>query len=143
MLKKAKNPNEKTWYDCIVQVLQGKGEAMHYTDIADTIVKRKLRSNIGATLNQTVSVVLNASINKEGDKSPFKRVSVGVYALSGKVETSAKEKKEVEHAALTEPISSCSLSMRCWMCFSFHSRPFSRRYGSSQARRFGSKGTNR
>lgn len=103
MPKKTKPQNEKTWYDCIVQVLEDKGEAMHYTDIADTIVKRGLRSNVGATPNQTVSVVLNESIKKEGDKSPFTRVSKGVYGLSGKATSSAAEKKEVEEAALTEP----------------------------------------
>lgn len=106
MAAKTRVPKTKTWYDCIVHVLKSKGEAMHYTDIADTIVKEKLRTNVGATPNQTVSVVLNTSINKEREKSAFKRVSTGVYALSGSVETSAREKEDVEHTALTEPAGS-------------------------------------
>jgi hypothetical protein len=33
-------------------VLKEKGEAMHYADIADTIVKEKLRDKVGATMWQ-------------------------------------------------------------------------------------------
>ncbi len=100
MPKKARNRSERTWYDCIVKVLAEKGEAMRYADIADTIVKRPLRRNVGATPNQTVSHILSTSVKKQGTKSPFKWVSPGVYELSGAPGSSAAEKKEVEQSAL-------------------------------------------
>jgi len=91
---------EKSWYDCVIRVLKEKREAMHYADIADAIVKRKLRRNVGATPNQTVSVVLNTSIKKEDVKSPFVRIERGVYALSGKEASTVAEKEKVEEEAL-------------------------------------------
>lgn len=104
MPTKAKNSDEKTWYDCIVQVLKAKSEAMHYADIANAIVKEKLRINVGASPNRTVNSILNTSIKQEAEKSAFKWVSPGYYGLSGKIEVSAKEKKDVEHAALVGPV---------------------------------------
>lgn len=94
-------PNQLTWYDAVIQVLKENGGPMHYADIADSIVKRKLRENVGATPNQTVSVVLNYSLKHEGEASPFVRVSRGIYALSGREGTSPAEKQDVEEAALT------------------------------------------
>jgi HB1, ASXL, restriction endonuclease HTH domain len=91
---------EKSWYDCVIRVLKEKREAMHYADIVDAIVKRKLRRNVGATPNQTVSVVLNTSIKKEDVKSPFVRIERGVYALSGKEASTVAEKEKVEEEAL-------------------------------------------
>src|SRR5438552_8430847 len=89
-----------TWYDAVLHVLKRKGEAMHYADIADAIVKEKLRDNVGATPNQTVSVVLNYSLKHEGTNSPFTRVSRGIYGLSGREGSPRSEQKEVEDAAL-------------------------------------------
>jgi hypothetical protein len=101
MAKRASD--QMTWYDAVLHVLKEKGEAMHYADIADAIVKEKLRDNVGATPNQTVSVVLNYSLKHEGAASPFVRVSRGIYGLSGRKGSSPSEQKEVEDAALTEP----------------------------------------
>jgi hypothetical protein len=92
-----------TWYDAVLYVLKEKGEAMHYADIADAIVKQRLRDNVGATPNQTVSVVLNYSLKHEGAASPFVRISRGIYGLSGRKGSPLSEQKEVEDAALTEP----------------------------------------
>jgi hypothetical protein len=94
---------ELTWYDSIVQVLTDNKEPMHYTEIADAIIKQQLRTKIGATPNQTVSAVINTSLNNETDKSPFVRVSMGVYGLSGNVESSPQEKTNIEKAAISEP----------------------------------------
>src|SRR6266542_2598202 len=92
--------NRMTWYDAVLHVLKAKGEPMHYADIADAIVKQNLRDNVGATPNQTVSVVLNYSLKHEGAASPFARISRGIYSLSGREDTSPSDKRDVEDAAL-------------------------------------------
>ncbi|MGH7626931.1 MAG: winged helix-turn-helix domain-containing protein, partial [Gemmatimonadaceae bacterium] len=54
---------------------------MHYTDIADAITGGGLKSTLGATPAATVNSVINVSIDKEGNSSPFIRVKRGEYTL--------------------------------------------------------------
>jgi hypothetical protein len=75
------------WKQAIIQVLQEAGSALRYTDIADEIVKRKLRTDLGATPARTVNVNITSSINGEGLSSPFVRVDRGVYALRALVQS--------------------------------------------------------
>jgi hypothetical protein len=74
---------ELGWYEAIVKVLEGAKEPLHYTDIAEEVAKHALRENLGATPASTVSAYLSSSIKTNGDKSPFERVSRGVYRLRG------------------------------------------------------------
>jgi hypothetical protein len=69
------------WRDAIVQVLRGSSEPMHYADIAEAIAEKQLRSEFGATPASTVNATLTNSIKNEGERSPFQRVSRGIYSL--------------------------------------------------------------
>lgn len=70
-----------SWRDAILEVLRSSPEAMHYADIAEAIAERELRTEFGATPATTVSVTISGSLQKDGDKSPFIRVSQGLYWL--------------------------------------------------------------
>lgn len=52
---------------------------MHYKEIADIIVDKKLRTKIGATPAATVSAQLALAINSDGDSCPFQKVGRGLY----------------------------------------------------------------
>ncbi|WP_051075153.1 HTH domain-containing protein [Thioalkalivibrio sp. ARh3] len=67
---------------------------MHYKDIAEEIVSRGLRVNVGATPPATVSTNLTTSIAKDGDRSPFQKVGRGEYILRHKRQTPEKDKQE-------------------------------------------------
>lgn len=58
------------WREAIIEVLKGKSEAMHYTDIAEEIRNRQLRTKLGATPPNTVNVVLSDSLKYEKETSP-------------------------------------------------------------------------
>lgn len=73
--------SELSWRDAIKKVLSDSGSALSYTDIADAIAERGLRSGLGATPAQTVNSVINTSITNDGDSSPFARVARGQYSL--------------------------------------------------------------
>lgn len=98
-------PN-KPWRDAIIEVLKASGKAMHYTEIADEIVAKQLRKNVGATPAATVNVIIHESIKKEADDSPFVKVGRGEFVLKanasqitaeiaqGAVTATADEKEE-------------------------------------------------
>src|SRR3989442_101561 len=54
---------------------------MHYTEIAEAIAGRGLRSEFGATPAASVNATISVSLQNEGASSPFLRVGRGVYAL--------------------------------------------------------------
>jgi hypothetical protein len=72
---------ELSWHDAIVKVLGGAKEPLHYSKIAEEVAQQKLRVNLGATPASTVVAYLSGSIKEHGDKSPFERVTRGVYRL--------------------------------------------------------------
>jgi hypothetical protein len=69
------------WLEAIQQVLKESGKAMHYTDIAQEIVDRKLRMEVGATPAATVNANISWYLKHQPDKAPFERVDRGVYKL--------------------------------------------------------------
>ncbi len=69
------------WKDAIAEVLRGVGEPMHYTDIAQEVVERGLRTSVGATPAATVAAQMSMDIVNEGADSQFVRVDRGVYTL--------------------------------------------------------------
>ena len=70
------------WKEAIVKVLTDNPEPMHYSEIAEEIVSRGLRTDaIGATPAATVNAQFTLSFSKDGDASPFVRVSPGYYTL--------------------------------------------------------------
>ena len=70
-----------TWIEAIVKVLEDSNEPLHYTNIAEEIVRKDLRKKVGATPARTVNGILTDSIKSEGDSSPFIKIMKGIYAL--------------------------------------------------------------
>jgi hypothetical protein len=71
---------DRSWRDAIVEVLRSSGEAMHYSDIAEVIAEKRLRSEYGATPAASVNSIICSSIQNEV-ASPFVRVERGRYQL--------------------------------------------------------------
>lgn len=72
------------WRKAIEQVLRSANAPMHYKNIAEKVVGDGLRKNVGATPANTVNVILNEAIRKNGDKSAFQAVGNGEYILREK-----------------------------------------------------------
>jgi hypothetical protein len=72
---------ELGWRDAIVKVLAEAGEPMRYTDIAEAIATRALKTRVGATPAASVAATISVSLRDEGDTSPFVKVSRAVYGL--------------------------------------------------------------
>jgi hypothetical protein len=75
----AKPPTERTWDDAILTVLKEAGESLHYADIANRILERKLKTNIGATPAASVAATLSRAMN--GENPPFQKLGKGLYSL--------------------------------------------------------------
>ena len=54
---------------------------MHYTEIADQIIKQGLRADVGATPASNVNVVLHETIKNDKESSPFVKVGRGIFVL--------------------------------------------------------------
>ena len=66
-----------TWDQAIQSVLRDKGRPMHYTDIADEIIKQGLRDSVGATPARTVNAMMNYHYPER-----YVRLGEGLYALN-------------------------------------------------------------
>lgn len=73
---------ELGWKEAIVKVLAAHGEPMHYTDITEEIASRGLKKKFGATPAASVAATISISLQNDGEKSPFIKVSRGVYTLA-------------------------------------------------------------
>jgi hypothetical protein len=91
------------WRTAIEKVLRDRGEAMHYTEIADEIIQRSLREDVGATPSSTVNSMITTDINANGDASVFVRVSRGSYVLR---DACSSEAEQAEKSASAVPESS-------------------------------------
>lgn len=94
---------EKSWKEAIKRVLAESENPLHYTEISEQILSRGYYATDGATPAATVSAQLTASIKHEGDKSPFVRISKGMFALKNipdlivaPVATATTKRKKVE-----------------------------------------------
>ena len=87
-----------TWDQAIQTVLQQRGRPMHYTDIADEIIKQGLRSSIGATPSSTVNAIMNNHYPE-----PYVRLGEGIYGLkvwpdpSGSIRIDPAESERSDH----------------------------------------------
>ncbi|MEO3757305.1 HTH domain-containing protein [Mycobacterium sp. B14F4] len=79
------------WRQAMVKALQDSREPMHYADIAQAIIDKGYRVNVGATPAATVAANLSQSIGND-PKSPFVRIDRGVYALRSAKRTAAAAK---------------------------------------------------
>ncbi len=71
------------WRDAIAEVLKTSDTPLHYSDIAQAIIDRGYRQNVGATPAATVAAILSMSLKQDGESSPFVRVARAMYALRG------------------------------------------------------------
>jgi len=58
------------WRDAIAEVLKTSDTPLHYSDIAQAIIDRGYRQNVGATPAATVAAVLSMSLNKTASRPP-------------------------------------------------------------------------
>ena len=80
-LSDAAIPQSLTWKDAILHVLSSSGEAMAYSDIAEQIVDRGLRTSVGATPSSSVYAIIHKSMHGEGGDSPFYKAGPGTFGL--------------------------------------------------------------
>jgi hypothetical protein len=76
-----KKAGNLAWPAAIQRILEESGKPMHYTEIAQQILDRKLRKDVGATPASTVNANISWSLKHEPEESPFERVDRGVYKL--------------------------------------------------------------
>jgi hypothetical protein len=100
--KEEKLAKEKTWREAIEEVLKIAGTSMHYKEIADQIISRGFRENVGATPAATVNVTLVNTINNLGDKSPFLKVRKGEYILKNLYKTRTKKRQSLKEEDIEE-----------------------------------------
>ncbi len=75
----------KPWIDAIKHVLGDANDPMSSVEIADAIVSKRLREEVGATPANTVAARISTSIRDKREKSPFVRISSGQYSLRSKL----------------------------------------------------------
>ena len=97
--------SDLSWPEAIKAVLADSEEPMHYTDIAERVSEMELRADVGATPANSVNANISISLNRDGENSPFQRVSRGVYSLRTKAENlgatlEEDEQEEKEKAGL-------------------------------------------
>jgi hypothetical protein len=73
------------WREAMIEVLKAAPGPLHYTDIAEEIRERELKSDIGATPANSVNATVTFSLQRDGEESPFVRVGRGIIALREKV----------------------------------------------------------
>ena len=71
------------WKEAIVEVPKASPEPTHYAEIAEQIVQKELRTEVGATPANSVNATISMSLSSEGDQSAFVRISRGYYTLRG------------------------------------------------------------
>jgi hypothetical protein len=71
---------ELGWREAAVAVLKDRAEAMHYTAIADEILRLGLKTKVGATPAGSVNVAITDSMRYD-TPSPFDRTARGYYRL--------------------------------------------------------------
>jgi len=85
----------KSWMEAIIEVLNSSKKEMHYEEIAEEIIKRKLRNKVGATPASSVNKYINSNLNEFKNKSLFEKVERGIYKLRKNLELTPKEKQDM------------------------------------------------
>lgn len=98
--------SELTWKKAIENVLAASKMPLHYTAIAEQIIKNGYRRNLGATPAATVNAQISSSIKHDGEQSPYVRAEKGTFTLrSNSIANGAKVNiaNEPEALELDEP----------------------------------------
>lgn len=80
-LGRRRSGKNMTWKDAVTRVLTDARASMHYTDIADEIVSKGYRKDVGATPANTVATIITNEIRNKGNESVFIRTGYGEYIL--------------------------------------------------------------
>ncbi len=72
---------ELTWKKAIDKILNSSSTPLHYNEITEKIISEGLRKNLGATPAATVKAQISSIIKRDGDSSPYIRVSKGTYSM--------------------------------------------------------------
>jgi hypothetical protein len=76
----AKKPSaDLTWDEAILRVLNDEKAPLHYAEIANLIIERNLKGNVGATPAASVAATLRKSISVEN--SDIQKVGRGIFTL--------------------------------------------------------------
>lgn len=98
-------PPQLGWREAAIEVLRDRPEGMLYTDLAQEIIDRQLRTSLGATPSGSVNVAMSDSIRWDKE-TPFERIAPGWYRLrpTGPIQSSASSSVPVsaEEAAIEE-----------------------------------------
>ena len=70
-----------SWREAIERVLGEEGKPLHYSEISELVLSKGYYKTEGATPDSTVNAQITSSIKYDGEKSPFLKVSRGMYAL--------------------------------------------------------------
>ncbi len=95
-------PQELSWREAAIAVLQDADEPLSAQEIAQKIVDRKLRTVMGATPWATVGARIYDSMKNEGASSPFFLPEKGRFALRTKEQASAAVASTMQPQELTE-----------------------------------------
>lgn len=86
--------------DASETVLRDEGKPLHYREITERILKRKLWSSEGKTPEATIAAALAMDLQECGEESRFVRVSPGIFTLRN---ASPRKRGAGESAANTAP----------------------------------------
>lgn len=88
-----------SWKDAVIQVLEQSDSAMHYANIAESILEQGYKEEVGATPANSVNTAINNSMKYEGADSPFVRVGRGYYFLREKLQVDQSLEHVIDHGA--------------------------------------------
>ncbi|MDD2770526.1 MAG: HTH domain-containing protein [Methylococcus sp.] len=91
-----------SWREAIEKVLREVDQPLHYSEISEQVLSRGYYTTDGATPAATVNSQITSSIRNEGEKSPFVKVSRGIYAIKPiTTASSATIEKPTGNSAIT------------------------------------------
>jgi hypothetical protein len=90
------------WLDAIKMVLKDATEPMSAAEIADEVVERGLRKDLGATPSATIGSRIYTSLKAEGAASPFVLTGKARFALRAPTATATASDSTVEEQAVIE-----------------------------------------
>jgi len=73
-----------TFKEAAIIILTESKKPLHYGELASKIIKRGLVNTKGKTPDQTLRSLIIRDIQKNGEKSPFVKTSMGHYGLNPK-----------------------------------------------------------
>lgn len=73
---------DMTWHEAIRKVLDSSTTPLHFREITDRILEAGFKKTVGATPMAIVNAMISASIKRDGEASPYRRVDKGTYVLT-------------------------------------------------------------